>query len=71
MRLHAAGDAGFVKVLERSRGRGCPRRCTLEDIFQIMVVVTVEPADGQDLLGAFELATDDAIFPAGVSPQCQ
>jgi hypothetical protein len=34
-------------------------------------VVDVEPADGQDLLGAFQLATDEAIFPTGVRPQCQ
>jgi hypothetical protein len=30
-----------------------------------------EPADGQDLLGAFQLATDKAIFPTGVRPQRQ
>ena len=34
-----------VEVLERSRGRGGSRRCTLEDIFQIVIVVAVEPAD--------------------------
>jgi hypothetical protein len=57
MRLHASGDAGLVKVLEGSHGRGGSRRCTLEDIFQIVIMVDVEPADGQDLLGAFQLAT--------------
>src|SRR6267143_2436873 len=46
MRLHASGDAGLVKVLERSRGRGGSRRCTLEDVFQIVIMVDVEPADG-------------------------
>src|ERR1700675_332130 len=71
MRLHAFGDADLVKVLERSCGRGGSRRCTLEDIFQIVIMVEVEPADGQDLLRAFKLATDDAVFPAAVSPQCQ
>src|SRR5207245_2987284 len=71
MRLHASGDAGLVKVLEGSHGRGGSRRCTLEDIFQIVIMVDVEPADGQDLLGAFQLATDEAIFPTGVRPQCQ
>ena len=71
MRLHASGDAGLVKVLERSHGRGGSRRGALEDIFQIVIMVDVEPADGQDLLGAFELATDEAIFSAGVSPQRQ
>ena len=71
MRLHASGDAGLVKVLERSHGRGGSRRCTLEDIFQIVIMVAVEPADGQNFLGAFQLASDEAIFPAGVRPQRQ
>src|ERR1700693_5215039 len=71
MWLHASGDAGLVKVLERSHGRGGSRRCTLEDIFQIVIMVDVKPADGQDLLGAFQLASDKAIFPTGVSPQRQ
>src|ERR1700686_248507 len=71
MGLHSSGNTSFVEVLERARGRGRSRRCTLEDIFQIVIMVEVEPADGQDLLRAFKLATDDAVFPAAVSPQCQ
>src|SRR5258708_7537618 len=71
MRLHTSGKASLIKVLERSIGRGRTRRCTLENILQIVVVVEVEPADGQELLGAFELATDDAVFPTGVGPQGQ
>jgi len=51
MRLHASGDAGLVKVLERSHARGGSRCRTLEDIFQIVIMVDVEPANGQDLLG--------------------
>ena len=60
MRFHSSGNGS-------SRSRGC----TLEDIFQIVVMVDVEPADGQDFLGAFELATDKTIFSAGVRPQRQ
>ena len=71
MRLDASGDAGLVKVLQRSSGSSRSGGCTLEDIFQIVVMVDVEPADGQDLLGTFELATDETIFPTGVSPQRQ
>jgi hypothetical protein len=66
MRLHASGDAGLVTVLQRSSGSSRSRRRTLEDIFQIVIMVDVEPADGQDLLGAFELASDEAVFPTGV-----
>src|SRR5208282_5834930 len=45
--------------------------CALEDIFQIVVVVDVESANGQDLFGAFELTSDEAVFPAGVGLQRQ
>jgi len=71
VRLHASGDAGLVKVLQRSSGSGRSGGCSLEDIFQIVIMVDVEPADGQDFLGAFELATDETIFSAGVRPQRQ
>ncbi len=71
MRLHTSGKASLIKVLEGSIGRGRTRRCTLEDILQIVVMVKVEPTDGQELLGACELATDDAVFPTGVGPQGQ
>jgi len=57
MRFHFSGNAGLVEVLERAGGRGGSRRCTLEDIFQIVIMVDVEPANGQDLLGAFQLAS--------------
>ena len=59
MRLHASGNAGLIKVLEKSHGRGGSRRGTLEDIFQIVISIHVQPADGQDLFGAFQLATDE------------
>src|SRR5215469_5587083 len=71
IRLHSSSDASFVEILQRPRcGRGSRGR-TLEDIFQIVIMVKVQPADGQGLFGAFQLATDEAIFPAGVGPKCQ
>ena len=50
MRLETSGDAGLVEVLEGSYSRGRSRRRTLEDIFQVVIMVDVEPANGQDLL---------------------
>ncbi len=52
MRFHSSGNASLVEVLERPGGSSRSRGCTLEDIFQIVIMVDVEPADGQDLLGA-------------------
>src|SRR5579863_7104870 len=63
--LHALGDEGGVKLLERSGNGSGPGRHTFEDIFQIVIVVGVEPADGQELLGAFQLALYEAVFSAG------
>src|SRR5215469_15479889 len=71
MQLHSSSDASFVEILQGSSGgsRSCGR--TLEDIFQIVIVVEVQPADGLGLFRSFQLATDEAVFPAGVGPECQ
>src|SRR5580692_2953871 len=71
MRLHSTGDTGLIKILEWSRGSGRSRGCTLEDIFQVVIMIDVESADSQHLFGAFQLASDEAIFATGVGPQCQ
>src|SRR5712671_5429536 len=62
--FHPFGNQGRVELLERSGDSGGPNGRTLEDIFQIVIMVFVEPADGHDFLGAFELAMHNAIFPA-------
>src|SRR5215469_8647355 len=71
MRLHSSSDASFVEILQGSSCGSGSRGRTLEDIFQIVIMVEVQPADGQGLFGAFQLATDKAVFPAGVGPKCQ
>ena len=71
MRFHSSVNTGLVGVLERSLGRGGSRRCTVEDVFQIVIMVAVEPADGQNFLGALQLASDEAVFSAGVRSQRQ
>lgn len=47
---------GSVKVLERAGYGGGPNRGPLEDILQFRIVVDVESADGQELLGALQRA---------------
>src|SRR5215469_2809322 len=71
MWLHPFGDASFVEILQGSSGGGRSRGSAFEDVFQIVIVVEVQPADGQDFLGSLELTADKAVFPADVSPQCQ
>src|SRR6202165_6160686 len=60
-----------MEFLERSRDGSSPGRGTLEDIFQIVIVVGVEPSNSQEFLGAFQLALHDSVFPARGSFQCQ
>ena len=36
-----------------------------------MIVVEIQPSDGQDFFGSFEFTADKAVFPTGVSPPCQ
>ena len=60
-----------MELLEWSRDGSGPGRGTLEDIVQIVIVVGVEPANGQEFLGAFQLALHDSVFPARGGFQCQ
>ncbi len=69
--FHSFANQSRVELLERSGDSGGPNGCTLEDIFQIVVMILVEPADGCDFLGALELAKHHAVFPAVACLQCQ
>src|ERR1700722_18649650 len=60
-----------MELLERSWDGSGPGRGTLEDIFQIVIVVGVQSADGQELLGTLQLAFHESVFPARGSFQCQ
>src|SRR3984893_11360515 len=60
-----------MELLERSRDGSSPGRGALKDIFQIVIVVGVEPSNSQEFLGAFQLALHDSVFPARGSFQCQ
>src|SRR5579862_7675435 len=69
--LHPSGYQTGVELLKRSSDGSSPGRGTLEDIFQIVIVVGVEPANGQDFLGAFQPAVHDSVLPARGGLQCQ
>src|SRR5271165_6992608 len=69
--LHPSRYETDVELLKRSTDGSSPSRRTLEDIFQIVIVVGVEPANNQEFLGAFQLALYDSVFPARGGFQCQ
>src|SRR3984893_17784188 len=69
--LHPSGYQTGVEFLERSSDGSGPGRGTLEDIFQIVIVVGVEPSNSQEFLGAFQPALHDSVFAAGRGLQCQ
>ena len=54
IRLHSSSDTSFVEILQRPSCGSGSRGRTLEDIFQIVIMVEVQPADGQGLFGAFQ-----------------
>ena len=69
--LHSPGYQTGVELLKRSRDGSSAGRGTLEDVFQIVIVVDVEPANGQEFPGAFQLALHDLVFPTRGGFQCQ
>ena len=46
--FHASGNASLVEILERPANSSSSRGSPLEDIFQIVIIVFVQSADGQD-----------------------
>lgn len=44
---------------------GGPHGRTLKDIFRIVAMVLVEPADGDEFLRAFDVAFREAVLPIG------
>src|SRR5208282_4209177 len=69
--LQPFGHKRGIKVLERPGDGSSPYGRSLKDIFQIVVMVLVEPADGQEFLGAFDLAFHEAVLPTDAGLQRQ
>ena len=63
--LFRPGIKSVFNISARSRDNPGQARRTLEDIFQIMVMVNVEPTRGQVFFGTLELPTQKAIFGTG------
>src|SRR3984885_3628032 len=67
--FHSASHHSGIEILQRSRGdRGSDGR-TLKDIFQVMIMVAVEPSDRDGSLRSSNLSSHNAIFAAAASLQ--
>src|SRR5580700_1867586 len=69
--LHSFGEQSGVEILKGSwydTGQGGR---TFEDVFQIMVMVGVEPTDGQEFFGTLELSIHETVLGTGSSRQGQ
>ena len=76
---HPFGEQGFVKIAERSMGGTRSHGRTLEDIFEIMVMVRIQPTELLWFLRALQLSLGIAVLRAvvglqrkpAVGPQCR
>src|SRR5215467_10077128 len=64
--FYSSRQTRFIEILERSGCRRSQGGRSFEDVFQIMVMVAVQSADGQGLFGSFELASYETILTTGV-----
>jgi len=71
MRFHSSGNGSLVEVWKGPAVAAARVAAPLKIFFRSWLWLMLRPADGQDFLGAFELATDETIFSAGVRPQRQ
>src|SRR6266849_8055193 len=70
-RLHAFGQQTFIELTEGSVDGTSRRGRTLKQVFQIVIVVTVESADKHRLLGAHQLPVLEAVIGAAARLQGQ
>ena len=67
----AFGEQSLVKIVKGSGGDAGPRGRTLEDIFQIVVMVGIQSAKLLWFLGTLQLSFDTAVLRAVVCLQTQ
>src|SRR5688572_11214771 len=69
--FHSAGDQSAIELLKWPGYGGSSGGRTLEDIFQIVIVVGVEPANRQELLRALQPGSHKVVLSAAVRLQSQ
>src|SRR5216683_972959 len=60
LRLHALGQQTRVEIVERSPATAGPGGRTLEDLFHLMVVISIQTTELLGFLGALQLSTHKA-----------
>ena len=71
LRPDALGHQGIVKFLERSGFAGRDDGCALEDIFEIVIVIAVEPAQRYWPLRGSQLPVDVTVIGAAIGLDSQ
>src|SRR5258708_14420660 len=60
LRLHAFGQQTRIEIVERSSGTAGPGGRTLEDLFHLMVVISIQTTNLLGFLGALQLSAHKA-----------
>src|SRR5229473_8719799 len=66
LRLDPLGDQSLVKLLERARLGSGQGRGTLEQILEIVIVIAIQPANRDRLLGALQPSLDIPVLGTAV-----
>src|ERR1700723_507920 len=71
LRLHALGQQSRVEIVERSPATAGPGGGALEDLFHLMVVISIQPTNLLGFLGALHLSAHKTVLRAVVGLNAQ
>src|SRR6266478_2576822 len=71
LRLHAFGQQTRIEIVERSPATAGPGGRTLEDLFHLMVVISIQTTNLLGFLGVLQLSTDKAVLRTVVGLNAQ
>src|ERR1700723_567138 len=71
LRLHALGQQSRVEIVERSPATAGPGGRALEDLFHLMVVISIQPTELLRFLGELQLSTHKTVLRTVVGLNAQ
>src|ERR1022692_1890385 len=71
LRLHPLGQQRRVEIMERSPATAGPGSRTLEDLFHLMIVISIQPTNLLGFLGALQLSAHKAVLRTVVGLNAQ